>query len=378
VDDRAQDEERYGALGLFLDLVRIDSPTFEEADLASFCASRLEQIGFDVEFDDSIAVTGSNTGNLIAELPGTAPSTLALCAHMDCVEPCRGVQPRIEEGIVTSGGDTVLGADDKAGIAAAIAAAQRVIAEGGPRPTLRMLFTVEEEVGLRGAKALKPEDWAADLCLVLDAEGPVGTMISAAPTHYTFTATFTGRASHAGVAPEDGVSAILMATQAMAAMELGRLDEATTANIGTIEGGSATNVVPPTVTITGECRSLVRSRVEALKATMEEAMLQAAERAGGSVSIEWTLEYESYSLEPQDPAVVLVSNACRDAGLEPRFKKTGGGSDANVLAARGVPTVALSCGMTSVHSREERMAVADLEALADVVSAAIRRMGAGS
>jgi tripeptide aminopeptidase len=372
--DEARGEKPGGALELFLDLVRTDSPTFEEAGVASLCARELEEIGFSVRFDDSAAATGSDTGNLIAELVGDEAHTVVLCAHMDCVEPCRGVRPKLEDGFVSSQGDTVLGADDKAGIAAAITAARRVAAESGPMPTVRMLFTVQEEIGLRGAKALDPAASIGDLCLVLDAEGPVGTMISAAPTHYTFAATFMGRAAHAGVSPEDGVSAIVMATDAIGAMQLGRLDEDTTANIGTIEGGSATNVVPPVVTLTGECRSQVRSRVEGVKARMEDAMRHAAESHGGSVAIEWTLEYESYSLQPDEPVVVLISEACRDIGLEPRFKKTGGGSDANVFAARGVPTAALSCGMMSVHSREERMAVADLEALTDLVSAIIRRV----
>ncbi len=364
------------ALELFLDLARIDSPTREEGAVAAFCAEKLSAIGFDVRLDDSADVTGSDTGNLIAELPGTSGRTLVLSAHMDCVEPCRGVEPLVRDGFVTSAGETVLGADDKVGIAVIIAVARAFAAADGPRPTLRVVLTVQEEIGLRGAKALDPSVLDADLCVVLDAEGVPGTMIVGAPTHYTFVASFEGRAAHAGVAPEQGVNAILMATRAVAAMEIGRLDGSTTANVGTIEGGSATNVVPDRVRLTGECRSLDRPRVEEVKRCMDSAMRTAAKEAGGGVDVEWTLEYESFALETDDPAVVLVSEACRDAGLTPAFKTTGGGSDANIMAAHGVPTVALSCGMTGVHSSDEAIAIADIDALARLVAAIVARMAA--
>ena len=368
--------DRGDPLGLFLDLVRIDSPTGEEADVAAFCAERLSELGFSVRFDDSAAKTGSNTGNVIAELPGNSGRTLILSAHMDCVEPCRGVEPVVEDGVVSSAGETVLGGDDKVGIAAILAAAGAAIADGSERPTLRVILSVQEEIGLHGAKALDPTALDGDLCLVLDAEGPPGAIIVAAPTHYTFVAAFEGRAAHAGVVPEHGINAISMASRAISDMELGRLDDATTANVGSIEGGSATNVVPPLVTLTGECRSLDRQRVEQVRQAMDDAMRSAADAHGGRVRIDWTLEYVSFALAADDPAVQLISAACSDAGLEPLLKRTGGGSDANVFAAHGVPTLALSCGMMGVHSSEECVATADLEALTRLVRAVIARMAA--
>ena len=202
-------------LTTFLDLVAIDSPTGFEAACGAYCAEKLVGLGFNVRFDDSAALTGSDTGNLIAELPGTAPVTLALSAHLDVVDPCRGVVPRVVDGIVVSEGETVLGADDKAGLAAALEAFARLVESGAPRPTLKALFTVQEEIGLHGAKHVAAEDAACDLCLVLDAEGFPGGIVTAAPTHYTFAAEFYGRACHAGVAPERGVSAVLMATDAI-------------------------------------------------------------------------------------------------------------------------------------------------------------------
>jgi tripeptide aminopeptidase len=361
-------------LETFLDLVGIDSPTGFEAECATYCADKLRALGFVVRFDDSATQTGSDTGNLIAELPGTEPGTLAFSAHLDCVEPCRGIQPRIVDGIVASVGETILGADDKAGLAAALEAFARLVQSGEPRPTLKAIFTVQEEIGLVGAKHLSAADASCDLCLVLDAEGSPGAIVVAAPTHYTFTAEFRGRASHAGVAPEQGVSAIRIAADAIGRLRLGRIDEATTANIGTIHGGSATNVIPERCDVTGECRSLDRPTVEALKAEMDAALREAADTAGGRVDIAWNREYESFSFAEDDPLVGLVSDACRDAGLAPSTYRTGGGSDANVLASKGVPALALACGMSGVHSTQEQLSIADLLAVTDICVAVARRM----
>jgi len=303
---------------------------------------------------------------------------LAFSAHMDCVEPCRGVEPVVTDGVVTSAGDTVLGGDDKAGLSAAIEASRRLVESGEPYPTLKMVFTVQEEIGLVGAKHLNPEDASCDLCLVLDAEGPPGAIVIAAPTHYTFDAKFIGRGAHAGVAPERGVSAILMATDAVQRMRLGRLDEATTANVGTIRGGTATNVIPAQVDMTGECRSLDREVVETVRAEMTEAMRAAAEALGGSVDVAWKLEYEGFSYAEDDPLVTLVSAAVRDAGYEPSTYRTGGGSDANVLAGKGVPVLAMAAAMSGVHSTHEQLVVADLQALTAICVAVARRLAVGA
>lgn len=360
-------------LSTFLDLVRIDSPSTRESACAVYCARELEAAGCSVRFDDTAEATGSDTGNLIAELPGTRPGVLVLSAHLDVVEPCVGVRPVIRDGIVFSAGDTVLGGDDKVGLAASIEAVRRLAEQGGDRPTVRCVFTVQEEVGLRGAKALAADDVAADLCLVLDADGAPGGIVNGAPTHYTFRATVAGRAAHAGVAPERGVSAVRIAADAIGRMPLGRLDDVTTANVGSIAGGTATNVVPARVQLTGECRSRDRARVEEVRGAMEAALVTAAANAGGAVEVDWTLEYEGFALPDTHPAVTTVWQACADAGLEPRTFGSGGGSDANIIAALGVPTVALSCGMTGVHGTEEELAVADLEALTRLVVAVARR-----
>jgi tripeptide aminopeptidase len=361
-------------LATFFDLVRIYSPSTREADCAAYCEAALVAEGCEVRYDDADRTTGSNVGNLIAELPGTAPGTLVLSAHLDTVEPGKGVDPVVEDGVIFAVGDTVLGADDKAGLAAAIECVRRLVGSGEPRPTLRCVFTVQEEVGLVGAKALHADEVAGDLCLVLDADGEVGGIVVGAPTHFTFRARYFGRASHAGVAPERGVSAIEMAAEAISRLRLGRLDGQTTANIGTVAGGTATNVVAAETELTGECRSLDRERVEALRETMERTMREVAQERGGRFEIAWQLEYEGFSLAEDSSAVRVVTQACADAGLVPKTMTTGGGSDANIIAALGAPAVALSCGMRGVHSIDEHIAVADLEALARLCVSAARRL----
>lgn len=354
-------------LETFLDLVRIDGPPGGESATAAYCASALRAAGCEVWFDDSASVTGSDTGNLIALLPGSVPGTLALSAHLDVVEPCRGIEPVVTDGVIVSAGPTVLGADDRSGLAAIIESVRRVSESSRPHPTIRVVFTVLEETGLVGAKALHAEDVACDLCLVLDAEGSPGGIVVAAPTHYIFTAEFRGRACHAGVCPEDGVSAISMAADAVTRMPPGRLDDATTANIGSIRGGSATNVVAGRCDLTGECRSLDRARVEEVRAAMTAAMTGAAQEAGGEVDIVWQLAYEGFVCAEDSALVMLVSEACRRAGIQPRCYRTGGGSDANVLAALGVPVLALACGMSGVHGVQEQLTVADLEAITRII-----------
>ncbi len=362
-------------LATFFDLVSVDSPSRGELEVALVLARKFEDLGFSVRFDASSSITGSNTGNLIAELPAAAGvRTLMLSAHMDCVEPCRGVVPALRDGVVYSEGETVLGADDKAGIAAILEACQRLIETGADRPGLKVVLTVCEEIGLAGAKALDPQDIGADACLVLDADGEPGGIIIAAPKHFTFAATFSGVAAHAGVAPEAGISALVMAAKAVSGMQLGRLDESTTANIGVISGGSATNVVPATAQVTGECRSLDPVRAEQVRLEMDAVLHAVARDAGGSVNVEWTKEYDAFSFAPDSPLVVEALSACEDAGLTPVLKKTGGGSDGNVFAAHGVPTLVLSCGMRSVHGTAESIAVADMHALSELVCAFAQRM----
>jgi tripeptide aminopeptidase len=367
-------EETSRVLETFLAAVRIDSPSGEEGRFAAWCAERLRECGCEVRFDSSGPLTGSDTGNLIAERPGEAPGVMiVLSAHLDTVEPGRGVRPVVSDGVVRSAGHTVLGGDDKAGIAAIIETLRRVNEIGLELPPVRVMLTTGEEVGLRGAKALDPADCAGDVCLVLDANGSVGGVVVAAPAQYTFGATFEGVSAHAGVEPEKGVSAIAMAADAICAMRIGRLDSETTANVGQIAGGTATNVITASCTINGECRSIDPEKVEAVRLEMDDAMQAAATRAGGTVRIVWTKEYDGFRFADDDPRLRLVEEGLADTGREAQRFVTGGGSDGNVLAAKGLASIVMSCGMTDVHGTSESLAVNDLEALPDVLVAVLRR-----
>ncbi len=359
-------------LGLFFDLVRIESPSHHERLMASRCRDELESLGFSVRFDDSAVKTESETGNLIAHLPGTASGHIVLSAHMDTVQPCAGIEPVVDEGIVRSAGDTILSADDKAGVAGILEGMRSVVEAGTPRPDVTVLLTTCEEQHLLGSGALSADELPAGApCYVMDADGAPGTIVTGAPCHWTLRAAFEGRAAHAGVAPETGVSAILMAAAALEAMPLGRLDEETTANIGTIAGGSETNVIPAACVLEGECRSLHEDRAETQKDAMTRALENAASQGGGTVNIAWLKNYDAVLYDEQDELVQGIVRAARAAGLEPRFRHSGGGSDANVLAARGVRAITLGVGMTAFHSPDEHIAVADLEGTARLVEALV-------
>ncbi len=418
-------------LSTFLELVAVESPSFCEAAMASHCARALAELGFFVEFDASAVVTGSDSGNLIARLPGTAPGRLALSAHLDTVEPCAGIEVLREavpaavlgsayadDGamleVLRSAGETILSADDKAGIAAILEGVRSTLESGAPRPDLTVLLTTCEEQSLLGSSALAPDalSWPVDLpsacvgagaagargegraeggavaegagvagavvagdealpCYVLDADGRPGTIITGAPCHWTMRARFHGRAAHAGVEPEAGVSAIALAADAVAAMPLGRLDECTTANVGVIAGGTAVNVVPEACELAGECRSLRPDRAAAQRDAMTVACEQAAAQGGGSVELEWTCDYPAVLFEDDAPVVARAVAAARAAGLVPRLARTGGGADANVLGAKGCQAVTLGIGMANFHSADEFIAVRDLEATARLVEALI-------
>jgi tripeptide aminopeptidase len=361
-------------LATFFELVRIDSPTGSEAAVADRLSEMLSSAGMSVHLDDAHERTDSECGNLVAELPGTgAGRTVVLCAHLDTVEPGRGIVPVLVDGVITSRGATILGADAKAGLAAIVECVRVLGERDAAHPPVRVVLTVGEEMGLQGAKALSEADCAGDICLVLDADGAPGGIVTAAPTHFTFKASFSGRSAHAGVEPEKGASAVEAACRAVAGMRLGRLDDETTANIGAIKGGGATNIVAASCELTGECRSLDADRAEAARAEIDGALRVGAEQAGATVTVFWTKEYDGFRFPDDDPLVELVEEACRAAGVTPFRFRTGGGSDANVLSAKGLRSLVLSSGMRDVHSTKESVRVADLEVLVRILLAVIEK-----
>jgi tripeptide aminopeptidase len=354
-------------LNTFLELVRIDSPTNHEAAVADYCRVALEAAGCRVTIDDTAAITGSDTGNLIAELPGELPGKLFFSAHMDTVNPGTGIRPVVENGIIRASGDTILGGDDKVGVASIIEMIRVLNAGATPHATIGVLLSVGEETGLKGAKAICADLFSGEPGFVLDADGRPGEVVAGAPYQRSFKAIFTGRAAHAGVSPEKGVSAIELAASAINAMPLGRLDEVTTANIGTIRGGSANNIVAEECLLTGECRSLHEARLLDIQNAIIVALSDAVADKEGSVDIEWTIDYAGFLLDDDDPVVQLALRAAEKLGLPARTKVTGGGADTNVLRSKGLRVVTLGTGMEAIHGTNEQLAVADLEALCSLI-----------
>src|SRR5688500_5934981 len=341
----------------FLELVRIDSPTFQEQAICRRLAADLQHLGLPVENDG----TGRDgVGNLIARLDGGPGLPIALSAHFDTVQPGEGIEPVIESGIVRSAGDTILGSDDKAGVAAILEALQVLREAGLPHPPLEIVLTWGEERAHLGAAALDVSALRSKVCFVPDAEGEIGTIIAAAPSYESVTAVFHGVAAHAGMKPEDGRSAILAAARAISRTPLGRLDAETTCNVGLISGGTVRNAVPPRALVEAQARSLDDARVEQGVRDLGEGWEAAAAECGCTVDVVTKREYRAYRLNDDDDGPRLAREAARATGVPYRAIATGGGSDANTFAELGLPSVCLSAAMRKPHTRDEHVATADL------------------
>jgi tripeptide aminopeptidase len=353
---------------LFLEFACISSPSKHERGMADAVGERLRAVGIAVREDDTGPKTGGDAGNLSCTVPGEGTAHVALGAHLDTVVPTDQLDPFLDdEDVFRNRRRTILGADDKAAVAALIHATELLIASGRPFPSYELLFTVSEEIGLVGAKHLEERVLSSPFAVVFDSAGPVGGITTKAPSHETFKATFRGRAAHAGVEPERGRSAIQAAARAIAAMQLGRLDEETSANIGMIRGGVGTNIVPDTCEIEGECRSHDDEKLARVAAALVDAIQMGAAQTGVDVEIALVHEYRAFVLNGRSPVVRLSKAALSDLGLDPRLLTSGGGSDANILNARGLPTVNLTAGMNQVHSADEHLSLDDLERLCSLV-----------
>ena len=366
----------------FSRLAAIASPAFHEGNISRYLVERLERLGASVYLDDAGEKIGSESGNLIATFPacGKSGETLLLSVHMDTVGPAEGVRPVLANGIFTSAGDTILGADDKAGIAEIIEALEVVRERGIDHGPIEVVITVCEEVGLLGAKHLDYQRLSARRGFALDTSG-VDWLIRTAPGANKMRFEITGQESHAGIAPEKGVSAIVVAAKAIAAMRLGRIDDRTTANIGTIQGGQATNIIPRSVVLQGEARSHDEEKLIAQTQHMVDCLKEAARQAervidGETVQVTVTREilndYPRMAVAEDAPIVDLARQAAQSLGRTLEVRDGGGGSDANIFNGYGIETVILGTGMKRVHSIEESVAVADMVRVAELLVEIIR------
>lgn len=344
----------------FTELVRIDSPSGGEGKTAEYVAARLRALGLRPKTDALFNVT--------AVLDGTGEPFL-LNAHMDSVAPCLGIKPRVdpERGVITSDGTTILGADDRAGVAAILEALQVIREQNVRHRPLEIAITVQEESGLAGARALDLSTFRSKMGVVLDSHGPVGAIVVESPSQDQIRATITGKAAHAGVEPEKGVSAILVAAEAIAAMPLGRIDAATTANIGLIQGGSARNIVPEKCELTGEARSRRESKLKRQTNAMVRALERAARAHGARVDVRVERTYNLYRIPPRAEIVHVLSAAIERVGRHPRLEASGGGSDANVFNANGIAAIPVSIGYEKIHTTGEFVPVEELVKTAQLV-----------
>jgi len=338
-------------VGSFCDLVRIDSPSDEEEEVALHLTDRLSRLGFSVARDAH--------GNVIASEDGENP--LLLSAHMDTVEPGRGIQPIIKGDRITSDGTTILGGDCKAGVAAILEGLESVGEDATSRRPVQVVFTRGEEIGLVGASNLDYSMIRASEAVVFDGNGPVNTITGASPTYMRFDITVKGRAAHAGVEPEKGLSAIRIATEIINELPNGRLDDETTFNVGLISGGSVRNAVPAEATFGGEWRSRNTETLDSIKMQLLTTLDRARERYK-EATIEEDLEvmFQMYNLDPEEQIVRLVTRVMRDMDLVPNIRPSGGGTDGNVMRLHGIESVVVGMSTNEMHTVNEYVVIPDL------------------
>lgn len=352
----------------FMDYVSISSPTKSEGRFAAYISKVLESLGLVVFIDDAGEKVGSDTGNVIAKLKGTAEGeTLLFSCHMDTVSPGIDIKPHIKDGIIYSDGTTVLGGDDKAGIAAIIEALTVIKEQNIAHADLEVVFSIFEEGGLHGAKNLNFDQFNAKSIFVLDSGGDPGQIIIKGPAQDKLTFKVFGRPAHAGVAPEEGISAIEVACAAISKMKLLRIDEETTANIGRIEGGSVTNIVPAEAVVFAEARSLDNHKLKAQSDHMVACFEDATKAFGATVEIEVSRMYSAFSIDENAEIVNMAKAACQRTGLTPFTASSGGGSDTNIFNANGLMAINLGIGEKKPHTLEEHLHIKDLVATSHLV-----------
>lgn len=356
----------------FLSLVHIDSGMENEDTIGQWVIKRLREFTSDVVMDDAAKQLGGRGGNIIARIPGTADAPpVLLNAHLDTVESTKGIRV-IEEGdIIRTDGNTILGGDDKAGVAI-ILEVLRALHEGHlPHPPIEVVFTIREEKGLLGAKALDFNRLQAKYGFVVDGEDNPAEVIIQTPTHESFEVTIKGRAAHAGVEPERGVNAIVVAAHAIARIHWGRIDEDTTCNVGVIEGGKAINIIPDTCKLRGEIRSHNPKMLDELRRRIERTFEDEARALGATAEVRFAQLYRGFSIAPESPVVQATIHALEQMGIKAVLRKIGGGSDANVFAAHGIQCVILATGASRLHTHQERVSISRMRQCAEVLLRAL-------
>ncbi len=363
----------------FMELVKIDSVSREEKEVADFLIKKLKDLGLEVTVDQAGEKVKSNSGNIIARLKGSVKKAtpIMFSAHMDTVVPGKKIKPICEGEKIVSSGETILGADDKAAIAALLEALQIIKENNILCGDIEIVFSICEEIGLEGAKNLDISSLNAQMGFVLDAGGQVGKIITTAPSQNSLQIIIYGKSAHAGSNPEEGINAIQVAGFALSRIKLGRIDEETTANIGIISGGKATNIVPDKVTLKGEVRSRNEEKLEKHTERLKKITEDTAQEFKAKAEVKINREYSCYNLSSDDQVLKISMKAAKDMGLQPELCPSGGGSDANVFNKKGFPSVVLAIGMEKVHTVDEYILIKNLKNAAEYVLSIINTVVSG-
>lgn len=345
----------------FVELISIDSLSLQERNMADVLKQRLSELGFDVYEDDAGVKAGGNCGNIIGEKKGNknVPAIL-LMAHMDTVTPGTGKKAVIQDDIIKSDGTTILGGDDVAGIVSILEAIRVIEEEKEEHGDIQVAFTIGEEIGLIGAKNLDYGKIHAKYCFVMDSGGEIGVVATSAPSQNKIDIVVKGKAAHAGLEPEKGINAIAIAAHAISQMKLGRIDDETTANIGIINGGNATNIICDRVELKAEARSRCDSKLKKQTEHMKQCFLEAADKFGGEIEFIDELMYPSFKINEDEEIISILKKATEKCGINLVLEATGGGSDTNIVNSKGIKAVDVSVGMDKVHSVEEQISINDL------------------
>jgi tripeptide aminopeptidase len=360
-------------LDLFLELCSIPSPSGQERAVTDRVGAYLTALGLEWDEDDAAGRLDGTAGNLYCRLPPTDAEGIPifLCAHTDTVPLDGELEPVVQDGVVRNAGGTILGSDDKAAIVVMLESIRRIVRENRPHAGVELVFTPQEEVSLRGAEAFDHTRLQARTGFVYDQGTRIGEIVLGSPYGRILDLRFHGRAAHAGMAPEEGRSAIAAAARAIADFRLGRLDEETSANVGVISGGTARNVVPEWCSFQAEVRSHDERKATDVVREMLETAAFAASLGECELESEVRPSFPGYRFRQSDEPVRLAAAALERAGFEPRYILSGGGADANVFNARGLSCVNLANGMAEIHTPDEHIAVADLEAMVEVTLALV-------
>ncbi len=360
---------------LFMEMVEVCSVSGQEGAFRDYLKHHFAERGLPSEEDDAGTLLGGDAGNLLIRIAGTMDTRpILFLTHMDTVVPGQGIKAVLgDDRVIRSDGSTILGADDKAGVAAILEAYEVLIEKGLDYPPLELLFTVSEEQGLLGAKNFNFAQLKSSIAYALDSGGAPGSIVYKSPCQNEIEYRVLGKAAHAGINPEEGINAIQLMSKALAIMPCGRIDEASTCNFGTIEGGKARNIVAESCVVKGEARSLNRVELDRLTEELRGIFVREVEKNGGQAEVQVTFLYPEITLEAEEEVIRLAVAAAESIGIEVKLVSTGGGSDASIVNGNNIRCANLGIGMNAVHTTEEFIRVDDLIQDAELVLAIIQQ-----